>query len=172
MLAEPAATLTVPSEPPADGARLLVIDSGSCVLVGLPAAGMVTIGRAADCELRLTDMACSRRHAQLHIDDGALTLEDLGSHNGTRVNGERVADRRRLAAGDVIRIGPVKLVIDAGSDAARFPPIRDELRELERRRMREALAAAGGVQKKAAELIGMPLRTFTLKYKQYGFGER
>ena len=38
--------------------------------------------------------------------------------------------------------------------------------------MREALVAAGGVQKKAAELIGMPLRTFTMKYKQYGLGDR
>lgn len=171
MLAEAAATLTVPSEPPADGARLLVIEGASCVPVGLPGTGTVTIGRAADCDLRLTDMACSRRHAQLHLQDGALTLEDLGSHNGTRVNGERVAGRRRLAAGDVIGIGPVKLVIDVAS-GVRFPPIRDELRELERRRMREALAAASGVQKKAAALIGMPLRTFTLKYKQYGFGER
>jgi DNA-binding NtrC family response regulator len=79
----------------------------------------------------------------------------------------------------VIGIGPVKLVIDARgpsgdvpSGAVRFQRLRDELRELERRRMREALAAAGGVQKRAAELIGMPLRTFTLKYKQYGFGER
>jgi DNA-binding NtrC family response regulator len=54
----------------------------------------------------------------------------------------------------------------------RFRPIHDELRDLECRRMREALAAAGGVQKRAAELIGMPLRTFTMKYKQYGLGER
>src|SRR6185436_11892886 len=45
--------------------------------------------------------------------------------------------------------------------ASSFRPIGDELRELERRRMTEALAAAAGVQKRAAELIGMPLRTFT-----------
>jgi two-component system response regulator AtoC len=54
----------------------------------------------------------------------------------------------------------------------KFRPINDELRDLERRRRGEALVAAGGVQKRAAELIGMPLRTFTLKYKQYGLGER
>jgi DNA-binding NtrC family response regulator len=58
------------------------------------------------------------------------------------------------------------------SSDARFRPINDELRDLERRRMREALAAADGVQKKAAELIGMPLRTFSMKYKQYGLAER
>jgi DNA-binding NtrC family response regulator len=51
-------------------------------------------------------------------------------------------------------------------------PIADELRDLERRRMVEALEAVGGVQKHAAELIGMPVRTFTMKYKQYRLGDR
>jgi DNA-binding NtrC family response regulator/pSer/pThr/pTyr-binding forkhead associated (FHA) protein len=49
-----------------------------------------------------------------------------------------------------------------------FPPIAEELRGLERARMVEALEASGGVQKKAAQLIGMPLRTFVLKARQYG----
>lgn len=49
-----------------------------------------------------------------------------------------------------------------------FRPIDEEVRELERERMVEALAAAGGVQTKAAELISMPLRTFVSKMKQYG----
>ncbi|MCY1017151.1 sigma 54-interacting transcriptional regulator [Pyxidicoccus sp. MSG2] len=49
-----------------------------------------------------------------------------------------------------------------------FRPIAEELREVERQRMLEALEATGGVQKHAARLIGMPLRTFALKYKQYG----
>jgi DNA-binding NtrC family response regulator len=49
-----------------------------------------------------------------------------------------------------------------------FRPIAEELKELERRRMTEALAAAGGVKTRAAQLIDMPIRTFTLKLKQYG----
>jgi DNA-binding NtrC family response regulator len=48
--------------------------------------------------------------------------------------------------------------------------VAEELRELERRRMQEALKASSGVRKQAAELISMPLRTFTLKLKQYGLG--
>ena len=48
-----------------------------------------------------------------------------------------------------------------------FRPIEDEVRELERNRMIEALSASGGVQNKAAELIGMPLRTFVTKLKRY-----
>ncbi|TMQ11661.1 MAG: FHA domain-containing protein [Deltaproteobacteria bacterium] len=52
-------------------------------------------------------------------------------------------------------------------DGGRFRPIDDELRELERERMVAALAATGGVQNRAAELIAMPLRTFVTKLKRY-----
>lgn len=55
---------------------------------------------------------------------------------------------------------------DAGA-ARSFRPIEDEVRELERKRMIEALAATGGVQNRAAELIQMPLRTFVTKLKRY-----
>jgi DNA-binding NtrC family response regulator len=48
-----------------------------------------------------------------------------------------------------------------------FRPIAEELREIERQRMADALVAAGGVKTKAAQLIEMPIRTFTLKLKQY-----
>ena len=52
--------------------------------------------------------------------------------------------------------------------AAELRPIAEELEELERGRMREALAAAGGVKTRAARLISMPERTFRLKLRQYG----
>ncbi|MEZ4358538.1 MAG: sigma 54-interacting transcriptional regulator [Kofleriaceae bacterium] len=51
--------------------------------------------------------------------------------------------------------------------SARFRPIGDEVRELERQRMVESLRATGGVQNRAAELIEMPLRTFATKLKRY-----
>jgi DNA-binding NtrC family response regulator len=60
------------------------------------------------------------------------------------------------------------------SDASRsvkFRPIEEELRDLERRRMQEALAMADGNQTRAAELIAMPLRTFQTKVKQYGLSD-
>lgn len=53
-----------------------------------------------------------------------------------------------------------------------FRPIAEEMSALERRRIEEALAATGGVQTKAAELIGMPLRTFVLRLKQHGISNR
>ena len=55
----------------------------------------------------------------------------------------------------------------AGSHGQGFRPIEDEVRELERERIVAALAATGGVQNKAAELIAMPLRTLVTKLKRY-----
>jgi DNA-binding NtrC family response regulator len=52
--------------------------------------------------------------------------------------------------------------------SGRFRPLADELEELERRRIVEALRAAGGNQVVAAGLISMPLRTFRLRVKRYG----
>src|ERR1043166_5548837 len=119
MVHEPEATLSVLTAPPTEGSRLLIIDGATSLIVGLPTTGTVTIGRAPECEVRLGDVACSRRHAQLHIDDGALTLEDLGSHNGTRVNGEQVTGRQPLTSDDVVSIGPIQLVIHAEPRARR-----------------------------------------------------
>ena len=56
--------------------------------------------------------------------------------------------------------------VTAAAETA-FRPIAEELRQLERTRMAQALAAADGVRTRAAQLIEMPLRTFTLKLKQY-----
>jgi transcriptional regulator with GAF, ATPase, and Fis domain len=64
--------------------------------------------------------------------------------------------------------GPAEPPPEHAAPSQRFRPIADELAELERKRMREAIAAAGGVVKAAASLIRMPLRTFHLKAKQYG----
>ena len=57
---------------------------------------------------------------------------------------------------------------DGAPSAPQFSMLADEVRELECRRMREALKVAGGVKLRAAELIGMPIRTFAWKLKHYG----
>lgn len=96
-------------------AQLLVVDGADSTIMRLPQTGTLSIGRAPECEIRLNDPACSRRHARLHVADGDITLEDLGSHNGTRLNGERVEGRRTLASDDVIGIGPIKLVLSTSA---------------------------------------------------------
>jgi pSer/pThr/pTyr-binding forkhead associated (FHA) protein len=72
----------------------------------------ITIGRAAEgVTFRLEDRDVSRRHARFLRANGAVFVEDLGSLTGTRVNGERIASRRRLREGDLVEIGDYDLVV-------------------------------------------------------------
>ena len=56
---------------------------------------MFTIGRRSDCDLRIADLSVSRLHAQLDRGEDGWLLSDLGSRNGTRVNGWLLRDRSR-----------------------------------------------------------------------------
>ena len=67
----------------------------------------ITIGRSPDCDLRLPDTYLSSRHARVANDDGDLSIEDLGSTNGTYVNQELVKGRVLLERGDIVQVGGV-----------------------------------------------------------------
>ena len=73
----------------------------------------VVIGRGSEADLRLSDTGVSRRHIELQVEDADVTLVDLGSTNGTTVNGRRV-DRTVLADGDRIGVGASVLVYRQG----------------------------------------------------------
>lgn len=100
-----AATLVEGEDEGAEGGRATVVirEDGSERTVAL-ASDTVTIGRLADCDVVLKDKGASRKHAQLKLRDGTWTLTDLGSTNGTRLNGQTVQSRE-LADGDRITIG-------------------------------------------------------------------
>ena len=68
----------------------------------------VTIGRALDCDCVLADPTVSRRHARLRRRGGRWLLTDLGSTNGTRLNGWRLAEEVELRAGDRVSFGRVR----------------------------------------------------------------
>ncbi len=65
----------------------------------------IIIGRDPGVDFLIDSPGISRRHAQITIQDDQCTLEDLGSSNGTFLNGERLSQPRRLRNGDVIRLG-------------------------------------------------------------------
>ena len=67
-------------------------------------AGALSIGRSAACDLVVHCPCVSRRHCLIRVDEDRAEVEDLESHNGTYVNGERVG-RRELADGDFLCIG-------------------------------------------------------------------
>jgi len=85
----------------------LVIDGSGREQV-LP-EGDTVIGRAQGAKIRLADTGVSRRHAEIHVEHGYATVTDLGSTNGTFVNGRRV-DQRSLEHGDAIRVRSTLLV--------------------------------------------------------------
>lgn len=83
-------------------------------------AQRVMVGRSRSCDVRLRDDTVSRLHAAFMWRGNLLTLEDLGSSNGTWVNGERVADTIEINAGDVVRFGAVDATIESpGAVAAK-----------------------------------------------------
>lgn len=65
------------------------------------------IGRSPECDLSISDTYLSSRHARFAIDSGDLTVEDLGSTNGTFVNQTMVHGRVHLEKGDVVQVGGV-----------------------------------------------------------------
>jgi FHA domain/Domain of unknown function (DUF1707) len=78
-----------------------------------------SIGRTQDCDLRIADLSVSRRHAQLERSEDGWLLSDLGSHNGTRVNGWLVREPVPVKPGDVLQFGSALFVIrdDASAQA-------------------------------------------------------
>src|SRR5688500_1690777 len=77
----------------------------------LYAGSEITVGRAADCHLFLQHNAISRKHATLRCGGEALVLNDLGSANGTLVNGKRITGPTKLQPGDVIDLGPYRISV-------------------------------------------------------------
>jgi FhaA, N-terminal domain/FHA domain len=96
-------TPTVPPSPEPEPPRERVVLSleGREVPITVERA---VLGRSRECDVRLADSNVSRRHAELRREDGAYWIVDLGSTNGTELNGKRV-ERARLSDGDRITLG-------------------------------------------------------------------
>jgi pSer/pThr/pTyr-binding forkhead associated (FHA) protein len=101
-----------PVAAPSARPSILVHEDGADRTVPL-AKEVVTIGRLAECDIVLKDKGASRRHAQVRVKDGVATLTDLGSTNGTRLNGQTV-QTRALEDGDLITIGTTTLEFRRG----------------------------------------------------------
>jgi pSer/pThr/pTyr-binding forkhead associated (FHA) protein len=102
---------SVPDQPasapdqPVGGARLVGPD-GQVYVVPV---GSLVIGRSDQVDIRIPDVGVSKRHARIDFNGTMAVIQDLGSTNGTSVNGQRVAELP-LTSGDVIQIGTTKLI--------------------------------------------------------------
>ena len=75
------------------------------------AEGEAILGRALDATIRFDVPGVSRRHARISVAGANVTVEDLGSQNGTYVRGEKISGRAALGDGDELRLGPVSMLI-------------------------------------------------------------
>ena len=101
----------------------LVIQEGPGTGAQHPVDGAVVLGRDEGADLQLPDKTISRRHAALRIEGETAVVEDLGSRNGTFVNGTRVEDPRRLREGDSLQMGATVIEVrSATGETAPFPP--------------------------------------------------
>jgi Protein of unknown function (DUF3662)/FHA domain len=111
---QPASDLPRPAGNLAGEPRLLVSGpdtgpNGRSQRTFLLTAPVTILGRGTDCDLRLVDPGVSRHHAELRIEDGEVVLVDLGSTNGTFVNGQPIR-RVTLTDGTRVTLGRTTLV--------------------------------------------------------------
>jgi hypothetical protein len=92
------------------GPATLVLPSGERVTLG---DRIVTIGRLPDCTIALPDANVSRKHTEVHHRGNAFVIVDLGSTNGTKINGTRIDGERTLADGDIVSVGSTHLRFEA-----------------------------------------------------------
>jgi hypothetical protein len=107
-----------PPAPPLGNPAPLVFPPGSGV--------RFTIGRNRDCDLCLTDLSVSRMHALLVRREDGWVLSDLGSHNGTRLNGWLVREAVRVRMGDRVEFGSMAFIIQDDQPAAPPPAGQEE----------------------------------------------
>lgn len=103
--------------------------------------GDLAIGRSPDSGVVLTEGKPSRHHARLSFADGAAWLEDLGSTNGTYVNGTRLASKVKLASGDKLRFDAEEFVYRV--EAAAVDPDKTDFRQAAAPKVKSASGGSG-----------------------------
>ncbi len=108
------AAMAAAGEPGRRRGRLVVVGAGAAARLGASYAllPLTTLGRAPTNTVVLDDTFCSQEHALVMRRDGQWWLEDRGSSNGTRLNGEPVREPVVLSSGDVIGVGRLELRVE------------------------------------------------------------
>ena len=127
---------------------LLVLPDGSRLRLE---PGTTTLGRSADCDILLDSTAASKRHAELRVEGDVVTVVDLESTNGTRVNDQQVQECA-LADGDTLELADIVLGLEIPSAGTSFDRTLEPVDNAEdvvaetdvRRQIRQQAGARGG----------------------------
>jgi pSer/pThr/pTyr-binding forkhead associated (FHA) protein len=128
-------------------AQLLPLDGGSPIDI---TKDLIVVGRKEDCDLRLEHKSVSKVHCVLVKTDGLLLLRDLGSTNGTRVNGTRVR-RAALLPNDQLSIAHYKFRVYLGPDVAEEVHAEEHTQHLNSHEVADLLRQARGRDDKEEE---------------------
>jgi serine phosphatase RsbU (regulator of sigma subunit) len=117
--------------------------------------GTTKIGRSESCDVVLPSQTVSRNHAEVRLDGDHLTVIDLGSLNGTRVNGADVETTRPVRPSDVIEFGSVTLRVTDGQESSSptFTDEREVSRSLQLERDETAEGALTGAEPRLLKLL-------------------
>jgi pSer/pThr/pTyr-binding forkhead associated (FHA) protein len=134
-------------------AQLVPLDGGPPIEI---VKDLVVIGRKEDCDVRLEHKSVSKLHCVISKTDGLLMLRDLGSTNGTRVNGTRVR-RAALLPNDQLAIAHFKFRVLLGPDEPP-PPVQpnEHTQALNQRELALLMQHRAGGTEKAASSIDEP----------------
>jgi len=103
---------------------VLLKKDGSTKAFTLPST-VTSIGRRQDCDFCLPLSMVSRKHCEISIARDQIHVRDLGSRNGTLLNGQRI-EETRAKAGDILQIGPVSFVIQVDGLPKDFSGYREK----------------------------------------------
>ena len=99
-------------------ARLVALEGQADICLDRP---LTLVGRHRECDVRINSPQVSRQHCCLAWHNGAIEVRDLGSTNGTKINGSRIISGR-LSAGDELGIGRLRFLLIVGSPPAQEQP--------------------------------------------------
>ncbi len=100
-----------PSGRGASKASLRVVSAGEMANREFTVGEEATLGRGQGCQVQIADSMVSQLHARLFRNAKGFHIEDLGSTNGTYLNGRKVGGPAKLKKGDRIRVGPIELEV-------------------------------------------------------------
>jgi pSer/pThr/pTyr-binding forkhead associated (FHA) protein len=160
--------------PPRKGKAFLMVATGEGAGTVFPLSdGPVIVGRSPDAEVHVNEVAISTEHARLEQTDAGFTLCDLGSTNGTYVNGQRLVGTVVLVSGDSVRMGSTTFTfvtresgLPKGTVKLRNPN-PDLPLEPQRRRPVESLAMAGPPDSRGQYTGSVSLTEVVRKVKTY-----